>query len=458
MQPIKIAIALCAILLGWLPNWELKAQIRVDTSYSPQEIVSDILLGPGIQVRNVRYRGSKIALGHFVNDSPVPDIQEGIVLSTGSVFDVVGPNRIPSSGRANVQRGDHDLDEIARGITQDAAVLEFDFMAQKDSLHFFFFFASDEYNEYVGSEFNDVFAFLISGPGYEEPTNIAVIRSHRTFPISVNTVNAASNAKCYIDNNVWNSRGFVIKDREKELNQTLWKNFELDGLTTVLRARARVVPGKVYHIKIGIADVSDARFDSAVFLEAKSFTSEPYDPLADRHLIQRKGTQPADSLFAKSEWEPKPDPKTDKEPVFIPTFGRPLPQKSTVSRDTFPPIPGSLEDDQIAYRIAVEFDFDSDVLTAEALENLAVALARAKKIKGVKVMLRGHTDIVGNHAYNQQLSERRADRVGRYFQDAGLGSGRIQTEGLSFDEPIAPNTTPEGRARNRRVEVLLLKP
>lgn len=450
MLPIKPYLLALFLLLGGFLPYPLAGQFVVDTSYTPKEIVSDVLLGAGIKVKNVRYQGSKISIGHFVNQSKFPDVSEGIILSTGSVFDVAGPNKVPSMGRIMGQRGDHELDEIARGMTMDATVLEFDFMAQKDSIHFFYFFGSEEYNEYVGSEFNDVFAFFISGPGYDERVNIAAIRDTRIWPISVNTVNNNMNRRQYIDNNYWNSRNFVIKGREKELNPVLLANLELDGITRVLRARARVIPGKVYHIKIAIADVGDGRYDSAVFLEAHTFTSEPYVSYGDRHHV---GKIPAsqDTSFADSGWDSL---TTGGKPEFIPTFGRPLPQQPTYSKDTFPPVPGSVQDEKIAYRFAVEFDFDSDELTEDALKNLAIALEKARKIKGVTVELRGHTDIVGDHAYNQDLSERRANRVAQFFQDAGMKSGRIRTEGHSFDQPVAPNTTTDGRARNRRVEVI----
>jgi outer membrane protein OmpA-like peptidoglycan-associated protein len=67
----------------------------------------------------------------------------------------------------------------------------------------------------------------------------------------------------------------------------------------------------------------------------------------------------------------------------------------------------------------------------------------------------GHTDNTGSAAYNQQLSEARASSVARYFESRNILSQRIVARGVGFSQPIASNDTPEGRAMNRRVEILL---
>ncbi len=65
----------------------------------------------------------------------------------------------------------------------------------------------------------------------------------------------------------------------------------------------------------------------------------------------------------------------------------------------------------------------------------------------------GHTDSTGSAAYNLDLSKRRADSVARYLISRGVSSARLQTKGMGEDYPVADNTTPEGRALNRRVEI-----
>src|SRR5206468_3138880 len=65
----------------------------------------------------------------------------------------------------------------------------------------------------------------------------------------------------------------------------------------------------------------------------------------------------------------------------------------------------------------------------------------------------GHTDSIGSDAYNQRLSERRANAVADYMEAQGISSSRITTKGWGKSKPVADNRTKEGRARNRRVEI-----
>lgn len=412
-------------------------QIRVDTSMSPSEIVKDVLLGNGVKVRNIQYRGAKQALAHFTNGSEDPDLAEGILLTTGNAFDVVGPNRKPGTGRINSHRGDRELEMIAKGQTYDAAVLEFDFIANKDSINFFYFFASEEYNEYVNSEFNDVFAFYISGPGYKQKTNLALL-PRTGWPITVNTVNNGRNRRSYIDNNFWNARGYVIEGRKEELNPVLLENFELDGMTRVLRARARVKPGEVYHIKIAIADVSDSRFDSAVFLEARSFTSDPYDVKTDPHrrkFLLAHGIDPD-----KVDFREEPDPEIPE----VETEELPLPKYDFNNED-------------VAFRTAIFFDFDVRTLSAENRKKLKRAIEYFEKNPGGEIRVYGHTDNFGDRAYNLQLSRDRAGAAATFLQEKGISAQNLQQAGFAFDQPAAPNSTSQGRSRNRRVEIIVLK-
>ena len=68
----------------------------------------------------------------------------------------------------------------------------------------------------------------------------------------------------------------------------------------------------------------------------------------------------------------------------------------------------------------------------------------------------GHTDSTGKHAYNVGLSKRRAQSVVNFLREHQVSSTRITLDGVGPDQPIADNGTPEGRAKNRRVEVFIL--
>ena len=149
-------------------------QIELDTTRSADDLVEKILLGEGVVVGNIRFTGAPHAIASFKDHSPNFTIKEGILLSTGAVHFAKGPNTLFHAGWASNEGGDQDLDRLARGETQDAAILEFDFITASENVAFNFVFASEEYNEYVGSQFNDVFGFFISGPG-KDKHNIAVI-------------------------------------------------------------------------------------------------------------------------------------------------------------------------------------------------------------------------------------------------------------------------------------------
>ena len=82
--------------------------------------------------------------------------------------------------------------------------------------------------------------------------------------------------------------------------------------------------------------------------------------------------------------------------------------------------------------------------------------ARVMLDRAVFIEVIGHTDDVGDDAYNQDLSEKRAAAVSQYLIDAGVDGSKIYAVGAGENSPIATNTTPEGRAENRRVEVLVL--
>ncbi|MDP2848677.1 MAG: OmpA family protein [Humidesulfovibrio sp.] len=109
-------------------------------------------------------------------------------------------------------------------------------------------------------------------------------------------------------------------------------------------------------------------------------------------------------------------------------------------------------------KLKVEFDFDSSRIRQESfglLNELAKAL-KSDDLKGRKVVVSGHCDIVGTDEYNQKLSERRAASVKAYLAEkGGVAPELLRTEGFGKSRPLVPNTTPANKQRNRRVEVRL---
>lgn len=101
----------------------------------------------------------------------------------------------------------------------------------------------------------------------------------------------------------------------------------------------------------------------------------------------------------------------------------------------------------------VNFEFDSAQLTANAQQILNDVADKLQANENVNVRLEGHTDSVGDDAYNKDLSQRRADSVKEYLTSRGISESRMQATGYGEEQPVAGNNTQQGRAENRRVEL-----
>lgn len=237
------------------------------------------ILGPGVSYSNVTYFGTQMpavpaSAGTFTNGmaAGLETIDQGIMLSSGFVLNSLGPNNADGITGSLGTGGDADLNALVGGGTLDRTVLEFDFVPTADNIFIDYVFGSDEYNEYVNSGFNDVFAFFING------VNIALIPS-TTIPVAINNVN---------NGNPYGSG--TISHPEFYLNNDLndggpFYDIEADGLTKHFRAESAVNPNVTNHIKIAIADRGDTAFDSWVFIEAGSFTTTPNVPISSWALF-----------------------------------------------------------------------------------------------------------------------------------------------------------------------------
>jgi outer membrane protein OmpA-like peptidoglycan-associated protein len=103
----------------------------------------------------------------------------------------------------------------------------------------------------------------------------------------------------------------------------------------------------------------------------------------------------------------------------------------------------------------VLFDFDQSTLRADAtpaLKRAVVLLKRSDK----PVIVEGHTDNIGTHEYNQELSDARAKTVADALEERGVPPSRVTTKGFAYDRPVASNDTAEGQAKNRRTEIVIV--
>ena len=271
--PLQFALWIVLVALWQLPS-TAKAQVTTATGQTPTNYVQNTLIGQGLQVSNVTFQGNpNTQIGTFSGNNSNLGLTNGIVLSTGQINPPNGffPNaNITSAGTP----GWAPLSSYYQSIygnfanTNNAAVLTFNFVPQGDTIRFRYVFASKEYNNYVTTQFNDIFAFFLTGPnpqgGNYTNTNVALI-PNTNQPVTINSVNngqswACSSGPCtncqyYVDNcNQNNGHGF-------------------GGATVPMWAEARVVPCSTYTITLAVADIIDGALNSAVFLEAGSFSS-----------------------------------------------------------------------------------------------------------------------------------------------------------------------------------------
>jgi gliding motility-associated-like protein len=274
------------------------AQLQLQT-LTIQQYVQDVLLGSGVAASNISYTGCPEQIGYITGGNSIGlTIDGGIALSTEPVAAIVDPNSGVFLSGCQVA-GDPDLLSIANSVPpligqsfsvssiNDVSILEFDFVPTGDTLRFNYIFGSDEYLTWVNSSYNDIFAFLLSGPGITGPyaspagfpggaVNIAQLpNTNPPLPVTISSVNNVLNSSYYINN---------------QPNVGIY----LNGYTVTLEAWSLVECGETYHIKLAIADGSDTGLESSVILEEGSFSS---NAVVDVDLSLNAGGPNAETLF-----------------------------------------------------------------------------------------------------------------------------------------------------------------
>lgn len=263
MQSLKNFVKNGAFSLLGLGLLSAPAQAVNITATSDANALVNSIVGSGITVSNVTYNGAPTAAGIFTGGlASGIGIDSGIILTSGDVNLAVGPNNSDGATGGNGLPGDSDLNTLIPGFnTFDATVLEFDFTTTTGNIFFNYVFASEEYNEFVNSSFNDVFGFFLNGQ------NIALIPG-TTTPVSINTVNGGNP----LGTNASNSHLFVNNDLQ---DGGPFFNIQYDGFTKVLTAQIFGLNTDTNRIKLAIADGGDFSLDSAVFIQAGTFSGEP---------------------------------------------------------------------------------------------------------------------------------------------------------------------------------------
>jgi hypothetical protein len=266
----------------------------VDTSGSAQSIAQQ-LVGPGVAVSNVQFTGSDLARGTFTfNDPSVLGMSSGVILGTGNANEVVGPNTSDSNSTDFGLPGDADLSALAGYDTHDAAILSFDFVPTTNQVAFQYAFGSDEYPEWVNTQYNDVFAFWVTD-GTGTTNNCAQVRqvvgdpTSPLVPVAVNNINQSNPVQSPPPTAM---RPDLFRPNYVDPSGAPSAiDLELDGITKTLTCQSAVTPGVVNHMRLAIADSGDGIYDSAVFLKAASLVSNP-NPTDDFGLDPSTGPAP----------------------------------------------------------------------------------------------------------------------------------------------------------------------
>ena len=232
------------------------------------DLVDLLLNNACVEVSNIQVSSLQSVAEFKGNGSNFP-LKDGVIIRTGDATLSQGAyNGNGLSSQIN-NNSDQDLVQINQSSGQpstltDVAFLEFEFVPLSSNFSFDFLFASNEYGQWQCVS-SDVFAFLLTNLNTGQTENLAVIPGTNT-PISVKNIKDNTyNNSCPSDNaNLFGSYA-VNNSQNSSLN--------MRGYTKVMTASANITPGIPYKIKLAIADSNDSNFDSAIFLDAGSFSA-----------------------------------------------------------------------------------------------------------------------------------------------------------------------------------------
>jgi subtilisin-like proprotein convertase family protein len=274
MKPKYKLTILATLLLG------LEANAQFTINLLDPSTAAAMVMGPNVNVSNATFTGDPIQMG-WADNIPSFTTNGGLILSTSHIQSFY-PGSSLGEPTSPVNTED-DLLTIANSVppligqaftvadVNDVAILEFDFVAPSAYINLNFVYGSDEYLTYVNTQYNDVFAILISGPGITGPfasppafpdgsANLGIVpNSNPPLPITISSLNNQLNSEYYIDNpgNTFNS------------------GVSLKGYTTIISSGQVLVPGATYHLKLAIADGSDNSLKSQVIMNTVSFPNGP---------------------------------------------------------------------------------------------------------------------------------------------------------------------------------------
>ncbi len=244
------------------------------TLFSIEELVTDVLIDSECnQAFNVTSStgidfGSTNGIGYFEANGSSWPFENGLIMTSGDVANAAGPESGVLVDGTYAWPGDGDLEAFIPGLnagdTNNASIIEFEFVPVSNSMSFDFIFAAEEYGTFQCT-FTDAFAFLLTDSS-GNTTNLAIVPG-TDDPVSVLTVRDDQyNGSCESVNAEWFANYYGPGGLPPLTSPT---NFI--GHTEVMTATATVIPNEVYTIKLVVADDGDTIYDSAVFIDGGSF-------------------------------------------------------------------------------------------------------------------------------------------------------------------------------------------
>jgi outer membrane protein OmpA-like peptidoglycan-associated protein len=384
---------------------------RVDRIKKLKKTVLKGFRGYDIQIKNVRYRGARRAIGEFWYADSIFQMMHGIILSTGKATDAANDNNNTAHSVTNTNSGDRDFKKTGINKVRDLAVLEFDFYPGSDYFSFNYVFASEAYPEFTESKDNDVVGIILTFPDGTK-TDLAKVPGKKER-VSVNSINHKQHPEYYINNCITEARPakpecdtfeiLTTTHRLKLIKKTNTDKANIrkaampvqyDGMTKVLQAGHRVEKNKKHHIKIVIADRGNRLYDSAVFIEAGSFHSHINSEFrvgilsGDFHYYHKTDTLSKISLEAEAA-------------------------DTMLNNYCFSQYP------------EIQFDYDSPEIPSKGKSTLKKIIRHLKECPHLMLRINGYAAALDNEDYNNKLSKERAENVRKYLIKGGLISDKI---------------------------------
>jgi hypothetical protein len=254
IKNLLIVVFICCL------SGKINAQyIDINDQKTPQQLVEDVLVNSScVSITNASGKGdnftpSQNSFAYFNAGTSKFPFAEGVVLTTSTSRNAVGPYSSYLGEGSPEWLGDPDLDQ-ALGINSiNATVLEFDYVPLTDFLSFNYIFASNEYQFFYPCVYSDGFAFLIKEAGTNDAYKNLAVLPNTTTPVSSTIVHPTIAPSVAINGDRYDGCPAINENYFNGLNNNR-SPINYAGQTIVMNAQTSVVAGKKYHIKLVIAD------------------------------------------------------------------------------------------------------------------------------------------------------------------------------------------------------------